>query len=389
MLKKRKSRPEQGRLFYFERAESSNCAWRRRAGASAFGIGVEGKDGTRGFCGGSEWDEWGGLVEDGVHKIIDLRLMSGSVVVFSFCDVFGCDRLFNSFPDGVLPFRILEFALCQGVVAQFEESFGSGERESVEPVQMACVRAEKGSKRTGFKAHGEGCGVLGFDDSAVSEICRIPMNADGGASDPEQQIEEMDALVDENAAAFAGECSAPIVVFVVLLGPIAIVESADGDQVAEQTFLDNRMKGSWKRIEPVLEYAFRHQIGVGGSGGDHPIDVSLIATEAFFAQNVFSGGERSACEFGVGSVIGANGDSVDIGICKDLCRVCRPAWNAVFFGRVFRTLFDEVADHIQASMRTMLIANGMERTDNAATDNGNPDRRRVHNSECVMDDRER
>ena len=167
------------------------------------------------------------------------------------------------------------------------------------------------------------------------------------------------------------------------------MESADGDQVAEQTFPDNRMKGSWKRIEPVLEYAFRHQIGVGGSGGDHPIDVSLIGTEAFFAQNVFSGGERSACEFGVGSVIGANGDGVDIGICKDLCRVCRPAWNAVFFGRVFRTLFDEVADHIQASMRTMLIANGMERTDNAATDNGNPDRRRVHNFECMMDNRER
>ena len=112
MLKKRKSRPEPGRLFYFSASENQGIARCRRRAVSAFGIGVEGKNGTRGFCGGSEWDEWGGLVEDGVHKIIDLRLMSGSVVVFSFCDVFGCDRLFNSFPDGVLPFRILEFALC-------------------------------------------------------------------------------------------------------------------------------------------------------------------------------------------------------------------------------------------------------------------------------------
>ena len=158
-------------------------------------------------------------------------------------------------------------------------------------------------------------GILDLD--GMVQRARSGGDTHGHAGQPDQQIDGMDRLIDQHAAAFVLPRAAPGPAPVVRIGPMPEGVGAGPQQPAQPAGVQGLFQAEGEPLVPALE---NHAQGHAGTvtRGDHRIALGGVAGHRFLAQHVHAGLGCGQRHRRVQVVRGADGDDIGLRLRQQL-----------------------------------------------------------------------
>ncbi len=179
----------------------------------------------------------------------------------------------------------------------------------------------------------------------------------------------MDGLVDQHGTAFLGPGAAPGVGPVVVFRAQAAHLDAGGEHGAESAGVDELLQVAVHGVKAVLEDAGEDELGMPGVGRAHLLDAVDGGGERLFAQHVLAGVEGGNGDRGVGGMVGADADGVQLRIRQDVLQVVGDVGDRECIGQALGLFFHEVARPDDLDAFHLLVTLHMGGGDYSAADN--------------------
>src|SRR6266849_5034673 len=222
--------------------------------------------------------------------------------------------------------RIAQVGGDDAVVLEDYGAFGAGDFEAARVAGIGGGGGEERADGAAGEFEGGDGGVFCFD--FVQDGGGAGLHANYIAEEPEEEIDGVDGLVDERAAAVESEGTAPLGVGIVVGWAIPLDARVDEERLAEQAAVEPVLEALDVGLEAVLEDYSELYVGFVG-GGDEGIGFSRRNVDGFFGEDVeavLGGGDAL---LGVKAGGSAEDDEVEGLVCEKGAEV------GVGFGVVF------------------------------------------------------
>src|SRR6266849_1217 len=179
--------------------------------------------------------------------------------------------------------RIAQVGGDDAVVLEDYGAFGAGDFEAAGVTGIGGGGGEQ--RADGAAGEFEGCdgGVFGFD--FVQHGGGAGLHANYIAEEPEEEIDGVDGLVDERAAAVEGERAAPLEIGVIVGGAIPLDARVDEERLAEEAAVEPVLEALDVGLEAILENYCEFYVGFVG-GGDEGVGFSCGNVDRLFGEDV-------------------------------------------------------------------------------------------------------
>ncbi len=224
--------------------------------------------------------------------------------------------------------RIAQVGGDDAIVLEDCGAFGAGDFEAA---RIAGIGGGGGEERAdgaaGEMQSGDG-GVFGFD--FVQDGGGASLDAEHVAEEPQEEIDGVDGLVDERAAAVEGEGAAPLGAAVVVGRAIPLDAGVDEERLAEEAAVEPVLEPLDVGFEAILEDYSELYVGFIG-GGDEGVGFFCGDVDGFFGEDVQTALRGGDALLGVKAGGGAEDDEVERLVCQEGGEV-RVRLGAVFGG---------------------------------------------------------
>ncbi len=179
--------------------------------------------------------------------------------------------------------RVAQVGGEDAVVLEDYGSFGTGDFETARVAWIGGGSSEERADGAAGEFEGGDGGVFGFD--FVQDGDGAGLHANYIAEEPEEEIDGVDGLVDERAAAVESEGTAPLGVGIVVAWAIPLDARVDEEGIAEQAAVEPVLEALDVGLEAVLENYGELYVGFV-SGGDEGVGFSCRYVDGFFSEDV-------------------------------------------------------------------------------------------------------
>ena len=139
------------------------------------------------------------------------------------------------------------------------------------------------SERAAGKFEDSGGGIFGFD--FVKQRAGASLHANNITEQPEEQVDGVDALIDQGAAAIQGKCAAPARIGVVLRRAVPLHAGIDDDGPAEEALIEPALELANVGLHTVLKNDAELDIGFF-RGFDERVGARSADFDGLFRKNV-------------------------------------------------------------------------------------------------------
>ena len=162
-------------------------------------------------------------------------------------------------------------------------AFGAGDFDAARIAGVGGRGGVENSERAAGKFEDSGGGIFGFD--FVKQRAGASLHANNITEQPEEQVDGVDALIDQGAAAIQGKCAAPARIGVVLRRAVPLHAGIDDDGPAEEALIEPALELANVGLHTVLKNDAELDIGFF-CGFDEQVGARSADFDGLFRENV-------------------------------------------------------------------------------------------------------
>lgn len=169
------------------------------------------------------------------------------------------------------------------VMFEDDGAFGAGDFDAARIAGVGGRGGVENSERAAGKFEDSGGGIFGFD--FVKQRAGASLHANNITEQPEEQVDGVDALIDQGAAAIQGKCAAPARIGVVLRRAVPLHAGIDDDGPAEEALIEPALELANVGLHTVLKNDAELDIGFF-CGFDEQVGARSADFDGLFRENV-------------------------------------------------------------------------------------------------------